>query len=265
MALKQGVRMGGYYPRESVVHRLDARAKVIAMVLFLSGIFVADKPWQMGVVYAVGLAAFGLAKIPVAEAVRAVRGIVLLLAFSCLLNMFFVAGETVLWEYGPMQLTEEGIYKSGMMLLRLTALVGFAGLLSYTTTPLDLADGVERLLKPLVRFGFPAHEFAMMMSIALRFIPVLTDEFERIAKAQRSRGGDFMEGNLINRVRSMVAVAVPLLYNALKRADELAVAMEARAYTGGEGRVTLREPKWRSVDSFLVAGSVGLWLFLLLM
>lgn len=258
MAFKQGVRMGAYYPVESPVHRLDARAKVLAMMLFLTGIFLAEKIWVFVPVYAVGFAAMALARIPLGEAMRAVRGVLVLLAFSCLLNMFFVAGDNVLWQWGPMQLTAEGVYRSVVLLLRLVALVAFAGLLSYTTTPLDLADGVERLLSPFKRLGLPAHEFAMMMSIALRFIPVLTDEFGRIVKAQQSRGGGWADGTVTERLRGMVSVAVPLLYNALKRADDLAIAMEARAYTGGEGRVTLREPKWRTCDTLVLLGSVVL-------
>lgn len=256
MALKQGVRMGAYYPTKSPVHELDARAKVIATVVFLLAVFMVDKLWAFVPVYIVGLVAMAVARVPLSEAMRAVRGVVLLLAVSCLINMFFVAGEGVLWECGPLRLTVEGIYKSALMLVRLVALVAFSGWLSYTTTPLDLADGVERMLSPLKRVGYPAHEFAMMMSIALRFIPVLADEFERIMKAQRSRGGDIADGTIMERLRGMVAVAVPLLYNAMKRADDLAVAMEARAYTGGEGRVSLREPKWSGRDSAVVVGAV---------
>lgn len=259
---KQGVRMGAYYPVDSPVHRLDARAKVLAMLLFLTAIFAVNRLWAFGIVYAVGVAALIVARIPLGEAVRTVRGLVALLAVSCLINMFFTAGDTLLWQAGPLHLTAEGVQNSGLMLLRLTALVGFAGLLSYTTTPLDLADGVERLLSPFGRLGFPAHEFAMMMAISLRFVPVLTDEFGRIVKAQKSRGGDFTDGPMVERVRGLVAVAVPLLYNALRRADELAVAMEARAYTGGDGRVKLREPKWRACDTCVVAGALLLWALL---
>lgn len=252
---KQGVRMGAYYPVVSPVHSLDARAKILAMLLFLTGIFAVDRLWVFAVVYAVGLAALAVAHIPLGQAAKTVRGIVALLAISCAMNMFLTAGENLLWEWGPLRLTEEGIYKSVLLLLRLTALVTFAGLLSYTTTPLDLADGVERLLSPFRRLGFPAHEFAMMMSIALRFIPVLMDEFGRIVKAQRSRGGDFTDGPLLARARGLVSVSVPLLYNALQRADDLAVAMEARGYTGGDGRVKLRESHWRGCDTCVVLGA----------
>lgn len=262
MAMKQGVRMGAYYPVASPVHRLDARAKVLGMLFFLAGIFVANRLWAFGVVYAVGVAALLVARIPLMEAVRTVRGLVALLAISCLINMFFTAGDNVLWQAGPLHLTAEGVRNSGLMLLRLTALVSFAGLLSYTTTSLELADGMERLLAPFVRLGFPAHEFAMMMAISLRFVPVLIDEFERIVKAQKSRGGGFDDGPMLDRARGLVAVAVPLLYNALRRADDLAVAMEARAYAGGDGRVKLREPRWRYCDTWVLAGAVLLWALL---
>lgn len=261
--MKQGVRLGAYYPAESPIHRLDARAKILAMLLFLTGIFLADKFWVFAVLYAVGLGLLKLAHIPPGMAFRAVRGLVALMAVTCALNMFFTAGEQVLWQWGFLRLTGEGVWRSLLMLLRLTALVAFSGLLTFTTTPLELADGTERLLQPFKRVGFPAHEFAMMMTIALRFIPILMEEASKIVKAQRSRGGDFTSGSLRERARGLVAVMLPLLFNALKRADDLAVAMEARAYIGGEGRVSLRELVWRRQDTLVLLASVLFWAFLL--
>lgn len=256
MDFKQGVRLGAYYPVKSPLHSMDARAKILAVLFFLLGIVWVDKFWAFGLVYAVGTALLCLARVPVGRAFRAVRGLVFLLAVTCFINMFFSVGEQVLWQWGILCLTAEGIIKSLLMLLRLTALTVFAGLLSFTTTPMELADGMERLFTPFKRVGFPAHEFAMMMTIALRFIPIIMEEANKIIKAQRSRGGDFTAGRLTERLGGMVAVMVPLLYNALNRATDLAVAMEARAYSGGEGRVSLREAVWRPADSVLLIGSL---------
>lgn len=252
MANKGGIRFGSYYPADSLVHRLDPRAKVVGMIAFLTGIFFVNKFWVFACVYLFGLLMLRLAKIPFGKAFRSVRGLVVLLAFTCAINMFFTAGEQVLWEWGFLHLTMEGIVRSALMLLRLVALVSFSGLLTFTTMPIALADALEKLLSPLKRVGFPVHEFAMMMTIALRFIPILLEEASKIVKAQRSRGGDFSTGSIGQRVNSVVAVIVPLLFNALKRADDLAIAMEARAYVGGEGRVSLRELKWRGADTAAV-------------
>ncbi len=252
-AKKNGIRFGSYYPVDSLVHRLDPRAKILAMLFFMIGIFMVNKFWVFACAYLFGFAMLALARIPAGKALRSVRGLVVLLVFTSAINMFFTPGEQLLWEYGPLHLTMEGLERSGLMLLRLVALVSFSGLLTFTTTPIELADALESLLKPLQRFGAPVHEFAMMMTIALRFIPVLLEEADKIVKAQRSRGGDFSSGSLKRRLNSIIAVIVPLLYNALKRADDLAIAMEARAYTGGEGRVSLRELVWRGSDTLALA------------
>lgn len=261
-AKKGGIRFGSYYPVDSSIHRLDARAKILAMLIFMIGIFMVNKFWVFGLVYLAGFIMLALAHIPPGKALRSVRGLVVLLLFTTLINMFFTPGEQLLWQYGPLHLTMEGLVRSGLMLLRLVALVAFSGLLTFTTTPIELADALESLLKPLQRLGMPVHEFAMMMTIALRFIPVLLEEADKIVKAQRSRGADFRSGSLKRRLNSIIAVIVPLLYNALKRADDLAIAMEARAYIGGEGRVSLRELHWRFSDTLALGLIVVLVVFL---
>lgn len=248
-AKKRQIRFGAYYPAESPVHSLDPRAKIIAMLLFLTGILFVESYAWFAAVYAFGLLALRLARIPAGKAFGAVRGLVVLLIFTALINAFFTRGDTVLWQYGALTLTLEGLHRSALMLLRLVAMVAFSGLLTFTTTPIALSDALESLGRPLARFGFPAHEFAMMMTIALRFIPVLLEEADKIMKAQRSRGGDWREGSLTRRMKGIIAVVVPLLFNALKRADDLAIAMEARGYIGGEGRISLRELRWRPVDT----------------
>ncbi len=252
-AKKGGIRFGSYYPVNSLIHRLDPRAKILAMLIFMLGIFMVNKFWVFGLVYLFGFIMLALAHIPPGKALNSVRGLLVLLLFTSLINMFFTPGEQILWQYGPLHLTMEGLLRSGLMLLRLVALIAFSGLLTFTTTPIELADALESLLKPFQRLGMPVHEFAMMMTIALRFIPVLLEEADKIVKAQRSRGADFSSGSLKRRLNSIIAVIVPLLYNALKRADDLAIAMEARAYIGGEGRVSLRELQWRLTDGLALA------------
>ncbi len=249
---KKAIRFGSYYPADSFVHRLDPRVKIVAMLLFLTGILFVNSYVWFGAVYAFGLLGLWLARIPAGKAFGSVRGLLLLLVFTALINAFFTRGETVLWEWGALTLTLEGLHRSALMLLRLVAMVAFSGLLTFTTTPIALADALESMGRPFTRFGFPAHEFAMMMTIALRFIPVLLEEAEKIMKAQRSRGGDWREGSLRRRMKGIIAVVVPLLFNALKRADDLAIAMEARGYIGGEGRVSLRELRWRTTDSVVL-------------
>lgn len=255
--------MGSYYAAESSIHRLDPRAKLLGMMLFLAAVFCAGKFWTFALVYIAGAAMFRLAHIPLAKAFRAVRGLVVLLALTCLINMFFTVGDTVLWQWGFLRLTAEGLERSVLMLLRLVALVAFAGLLTFTTTPIALADALEKLLSPLKRFGFPAHELSMMMTIALRFIPILLEEANKIMKAQRSRGGDLSTGSIAKRCGGLVAIMIPLLFNALKRADDLAIAMEARAYTGGENRTSLRELVWGRADTLALLVMAGFLAFML--
>lgn len=263
MAKRGQIRLGSYYAADSPIHRLDPRAKLLGMMAFLLAVLCADKFWTFAVVYIAGAALFRLAHIPLANAFRAVRGLVALLALTCLINMFFTAGDTVLWQWGFLRLTAEGLERSALMLLRLVALVSFAGLLTFTTTPIALSDALEKLLSPLQRFGFPAHELAMMMTIALRFIPILLEEANKIMKAQRSRGGDLTTGSLMKRCGGLVAILIPLLFNALKRADDLAIAMEARAYTGGENRTCLRELVWHKTDTAYLLVMAGFLAFML--
>ena len=259
-----GIRLGSYYPVESPVHGLDPRAKLLGMLAFLTGIFGVKEFWAFGLVYVFGFGALWLAKIPPTKALAAVRGLIFLLALTCAINMLVTPGEQVLWQWEFLTLTVEGIERGLLMLLRLVALICFSGLLTFTTTPIELADGMESLLSPFKRWGVPAHEFAMMMTIALRFVPILLAESDKLMKAQRSRGGDVASGSVMKRAKTLVAMVVPLLFNALKRADDLAIAMEARAYTGGEGRVSLRELKWTGRDTLALAVVLGFTAFMVI-
>ena len=199
-------------------------------------------------VYLFGFIMLALAHIPPGKALSSVRGLLVLLLFTSLINMFFTPGEQILWQYGPLHLTMEGLVRSGLMLLRLVALIAFSGLLTFTTTPIELADALESLLKPFQRLGMPVHEFAMMMTIALRFIPTLIEETQRIMNAQASRGVDLENGTLKEKIMAVLALIVPLFVSAFDRADQLANAMEARGYDPQRERTRYKVLQMTGID-----------------
>ena len=254
------ITLGQYIPGESVLHRLDPRSKIIWTALLMVAVFMINT-WQeyvvMGAFIAILLIISG---IPVKQSLKGLKPLLLILAITAVLNIFFVRG-TPLAKLGPVAITYEGIISAVMLFLRLVMLVVAASLMTLTTTPMAMTDGIERMMKPLERIGVPAHEIAMMMSIALRFIPTLMEETERIMKAQASRGADFDTGNLLKRVKSFIPVLVPLFVSAFKRADELAEAMESRCYRGSKGRTRLKQIRFTMLD--LKASLAGV-LFLIL-
>jgi len=255
------ITLGQYIPGESVLHRLDPRSKIIWTVLLMVAVFMINT-WQeyviMGAFIAILLIISG---IPVKQSLKGLKPLVLILAITAILNIFFVKG-TPLVKIGPVAITFEGLISAVMLFFRLVMLVVAASLMTLTTTPMAMTDGIERMMKPLERIGVPAHEIAMMMSIALRFIPTLMEETDRIMKAQASRGADFDTGNLLKRVKSFIPVLVPLFVSAFKRADELAEAMEARCYRGSKGRTRLKQIRFTMLD--LKASLAGI-LFLILL
>ncbi|NLW02933.1 MAG: energy-coupling factor transporter transmembrane protein EcfT [Clostridiaceae bacterium] len=255
------ITLGQYIPGESVLHRLDPRSKIIWTALLMVAVFMINT-WQeyvvMGAFIAILLIISG---IPVKQSLKGLKPLLLILAITAVLNIFFVRG-TPLAKLGPVAITYEGIISAVMLFLRLVMLVVAASLMTLTTTPMAMTDGIERMMKPLERIGVPAHEIAMMMSIALRFIPTLMEETERIMKAQASRGADFDTGNLLKRVKSFIPVLVPLFVSAFKRADELAEAMESRCYRGSKGRTRLKQIRFTMLD--LKASLAGV-LFLILL
>lgn len=256
------IALGQYVPGNSFLHRLDPRTKIGLVTGFIVLMFVVETWWGYGV--GAGMVALGLVagRLSPRWVLRGLRPIVVLIAISAVLNAFWTEGRT-LWQWGPLRLTAEGVERAGMMGLRLVLLVAGASLLTLTTSPIDLTDAIERLLTPLRRVGVPAHELAMMMSIALRFVPTLAEEAERIMKAQMARGAAFDRGSLWARARALVPLLVPLFVSAFRRADDLALAMEARCYRGGEGRTRLRQLRmrrrdWATLVAFaVVAGGVG--------
>jgi energy-coupling factor transport system permease protein len=242
------VAIGQYVVGDSVVHRLDPRTKILAVLLLMITLFTVRgwAPYSVLAVLVVG--AYPLAGISPRYMWRSLRPVLFILFFTVTINLFWTRGEVV-WRFWRLAVTREGLELAGTMSARLMLLVTSAALLTLTTSPISLTDGLERLLTPGKRIGIPAHELALMLTIALRFIPTLIDEAEKIMKAQMARGADFAQGGLVQRARSLLPLLVPLFVSSFRRADELATAMEARCYRGGEGRTRLRELRFSGLDA----------------
>ena len=247
MALNN-ITLGQYYPADSVVHRMDPRVKILLLIAVIVAIFLAGNLLAFVPVIAFLVIVTKLSKVPVKMMLKGLKPLRLILILTFVLNLFFLQGETVLLNLGFAQIKKEALILAVHYSLRLVLLVLFSSILTLTTPPITLTDGLERLLSPLRVVRFPAHEMAMMMSIALRFIPTLMEEADKIMKAQTARGADFESGNLINRAKAMVPLLVPLFVSAFRRAGDLAMAMEARCYHGGEGRTRLRVLKCEKRD-----------------
>lgn len=230
--------LGQYYPGNSFLHKMDPRAKILCTMIFICAIFLANNPWSYLVVTLFTTLCISLSGVPFRLIVKAVKPLWVILVFTLVIHLLTTPG-TEIFRFGLVKITEEGVRNGVFMTLRLVFLIAFSSLLTYTTSPIVLTDGIEALLMPFRRFGVPAHELAMMMTIALRFIPTLLEETDRIMKAQSSRGADFTAGNIWQKAKSMVPLLVPLFISAFRRADDLATAMEARCYRGGEGRTKM--------------------------
>ncbi|MDF2676628.1 MAG: cbiQ1 [Bacillota bacterium] len=243
----KNLTIGQHYPVDSPVHELDPRVKIIMTFIFIISLFVIDSFFPYLFVIAFLGIAITTSKVPVKFVLKGLRPILMIIAFTFIINLLMTPGR-IIFELGFIKITEEGLKQAGFMAIRLTLLIMGTSLLTLTTSPIILTDGIESLLNPYKRFGLPAHELAMMMTIALRFIPTLMEETEKIMKAQKSRGADFESGNIINRAKNLVPLLVPLFISAFRRADELAMAMEARCYRGGENRTRMRQLKINSRD-----------------
>ena len=241
------ITLGQYYQTDSVVHRLDPRVKLIATLLFICSLFVVNQ--AAGYVVAVVFLALAirLSHVPFRFMVRGMRAILFLLVLTFGFNLFLTPGEAV-FQVWKLTVTREGITMAVKMAVRLSLLIIGSSVMTLTTTPNNLTDGLERLLKPLQKLRVPVHEIAMMMSIALRFIPILLEETDKIMKAQTARGASFDEGNLLQRAKSMVPLLVPLFISAFRRANDLAMAMEARCYRGGDGRTKMKPLHYEKRD-----------------
>lgn len=245
------ITIGQYLPGDSFLHKLDPRTKIIAVVIYMISLFVVNNFWGLGAMLVLSLAVVLISRIPLRFFFRGIKAIVFIVLLTVILQMFMTPGEPLV-EFGFLKITKEGVHQAVFMGTRLVLLVSVTSILTLTTTPIALTDGIETLLKPFQKIGVPAHELAMMMTIALRFIPTLVEETDKIMKAQSARGADFESGNLLERAKAMIPLLVPLFLNAIKRADELALAMEARCYHGGDGRTRMKALQYSSRD--VIAG-----------
>lgn len=260
----RNVVLGQYYPVDSPIHRLDPRTKIAMGVIYIIVLFLIKGVLAYLVLTVFSLGAIALSRVPPRTVLRSLKPILFILAFTLVLHVFFTKGTPV-FTLGPITGTREGMTQGAFMGARLLLLIGTTSLLTLTTSPIALTDGIEALLGPLKRVGVPAHELAMMMTIALRFIPTLLEEAEKIMKAQMARGADFESGNIIERAKGMIPLLVPLFVGAFRRADDLALAMEARCYRGGEKRTRMKQLRlgagdYAAIATFgvVMAGSVAL-------
>ena len=251
------ITIGQYYPADSLLHRLDPRVKLFGTLLYMISIFVADNIFAFLFMTACLMIVIRLSKVPFAYMVKGLQGIVMLLVIAGLFNLFLTPGVT-LFSVGPLTISDVGLKNAGLMAARMIYLIIGTSLMTLTTTPNQLTDGLETALAPLVKLNVPVHEIALMMSIALRFIPILVEETDKIMKAQMARGADFETKGLIRRAKAMVPLLVPLFVSAFRRASDLALAMEARCYHGGEGRTKMKPLHYGKRDriAYLV-----IWLF----
>ena len=244
------ITLGQYFPGNSVIHRMDPRMKLILTIVYIVGVFMVGNLLGYAIALAFLYLIVRLAGIKFSYLAKGVKPLRFIIIFTFLLNLFFVQGETPLLSLGFYTLTLEAVENATFFALRLVFLVMGTSVLTLTTSPVQLTDGLERLMKPLGKVHFPSHELAMMMTIALRFIPTLLEETDKIKKAQMARGADFESGNLIDRAKAMIPLLVPLFVSAFKRANDLAMAMEARCYRGGDQRTRLRELKYTKLDLY---------------
>ncbi len=242
------ITLGQYFPGSSPLHRMDPRTKLLSLVLYIVTIFICDSLPAFLLVTAGLLLAIKISQIPPKMIAKSLKPIVIVVIFTGVLNILYTPGE-VLWQWWIFRVTLDGIRTAAVMITRILLLVASTSLLTYTTSPMALTDGLENLLSPLKKLKVPVHEFAMMMSIALRFIPTLIEETDKIMSAQKARGADFESGNLLRRAKALVPVLVPLFLSAFRRADELACAMECRLYQGGGNRTRLHVLRYGKVDA----------------
>ena len=233
------ITIGQYFPGKSAIHKMDPRIKILLSILYIVMLFVADNMWGLLLGVLFGFAAYLISRIPLSMIWKSMKPVVPIVIFTAVLNLFLSTGDP-LWQWKFLKITREGIETAVFMSVRILCLIAGTSLLTYTTSPIALTDGIERLLSPLKKIKLPVHELAMMMTIALRFIPTLIEETDKIMDAQKARGAQLDSGTLKQRIQALVPVLIPLFISAFRRADELAMAMECRCYRGGEGRTRLK-------------------------
>jgi len=252
------ITLGQYFPGNSVIHRLDPRTKLIALIVYIVALFTAGSWITYGIAFAFLAVIIAVSRVPLKAFIRGLKPLVFVLIFTGILNLFFTGGERVLVTFWKITITLEGVTRAIFMVVRILMLISATFLLTYTTSPISLTDGLESLLGPLKKIRVPVHELAMMMCIALRFIPTLIEETDKIISAQKARGADFETGSLVKRVKALVPILVPLFISAFRRADELATAMECRCYHGGDGRTKMKLLRLKRPDylAYLVLAAV---------
>ncbi len=262
------ITLGQYFPGNSPIHRLDPRTKLIALVVYIVCLFLATNWISYGVMFLFLTLTIAISTIPVKSILRGMKPLIFILVFTGLLNLFLTDGKTVLVTIWVFTITLEGVKQAVFMIIRILMLISGTFLLTYTTSPIALTDGLESLLKPLKYIRLPVHELSMMMCIALRFIPTLVEETDKIMSAQKARGADFESGKLIQRVKALIPILVPLFIGAFRRADELATAMECRCYQGGDGRTKMKILRYKRGDirafcglAVLLGGTIAMKVF----
>ena len=244
----KNITIGQFFPGNSPIHRLDPRIKIVLSVVYIIMLFMANGAFSILVSVLCLFVIYTMAKIPFGMIMRSLKPILPIILFTAVLNIFFVPSDNPLWQVGILSLSLEGIATAIIMCVRILALIAGTSLLTYTTTPITLTDAIESLFSPLKKIRLPVHEITMMMTIALRFIPALVEETDKIMSAQKARGADMESGTIFQRVKALIPILVPLFVSAFRRADELALAMESRCYHGGEGRTRMRQMKLSTMD-----------------
>ena len=247
------ITLGQYFPGDTVVHRLDPRTKIVLLIVFIVALFQAFSWWSYGLVLAATATVMAIGHITPKNIFKGLKPMLFIIVLTALLNIFYTQGTPIVEGW---IVTWEGLGRSAQMILRIVLLIACTFLLTYTTSPIALTDGLEKLLNPLKRIKVPVHEMTLMMSMALRFIPTLIEETDKIMSALKARGADFETGRLIDRAKALLPILVPLFVSAFRRADELAVAMESRCYHGGEGRTRMKQMKLQSIDYLALAFGV---------
>ena len=253
------ITLGQFFPGNSLLHKTDARFKVLILIAFLTATIAAKSLWSFVMITAVTLALVLLSKISPSTVLKNLKGLIFILIFTGILNIFFHKGEHLLLHWEFIKIYREGLIYAGFMMLRLICLVtGSFVVLTYTTSPLDMTDALEKLLAPLKLIKVPVRDFAMMMTIALRFIPTLIEETDKIMSAQKARGADMESGGIVKRAKALIPILIPLFVSAFRRADELADAMECRCYNGGKGKTRMKQMKSRFADWLFLAVMTGI-------
>ena len=258
VSVLKDITLGQFFPGNTIVHRLDPRTKLILMVVYITALFMAKGFPAYAFMLVVLIACLTISRIKPKAVFRGLKPIFIIICITVILNIFFIRGDTVLFQYRAIVITQEGLITAVFMASRLMMLIISTFLLTYTTSPITLTDGLERMLSPLKKIRLPVHEFAMMMSIALRMIPTLIEETDKIMSAQKSRGADFETGGLLKRAKAILPLIIPLFISAFRRADELATAMESRCYHGGEGRTKMKVLRFAARDFMALLFGAGI-------